>query len=138
MKAKYNSKMEDIIQQRFDGSPDKQLDIAKRLLRDFKQLYSPEALVGMTPERIRDKYQSLRRYGPNDPTIKRERIIPVETVQMQDTFQERKGAVLAAKILKTSKSSKTATLKDRILDMLIDSDDMTISIKGTEVTVLFK
>ena len=138
MQAKYNSKMEEMILQRFEGNTINQLGTAKKIFKDFKAMYSENALEHMSVTKIRDKYQSLRRYGPNDGTTIRQRIIPVENKELTNTFQERQQAVQAAKILKTSKSSKTATLKDRILDMLIDSEDMTILIKGTEITVVFR
>ena len=65
MQAKYTSKMEDMILQRFKGNSNKQMETAEVLFLDFQNIYSEESLVGMNATKVRDKYQSLRRYGPN-------------------------------------------------------------------------
>jgi hypothetical protein len=106
MNAKYTNKMEDMILSRYKGNTKNQVKTAKGILKDFKELFATEALKGMTPKSIRDKYQTLKRDSQN--------------------FKE------------DASMKKKATIKDHIFRAMKESDNMTITVKGTEITVMFK
>ena len=105
MNAKYNKKMEDIILNRYESSSSNQLQTANGIFKDFKGMFSNEALKGMSARRIMSKYQTLK--SKKAPSHK---------------WPE----------------AKKTTLKDTMFEAMKRSDDMTITIKGTEITVVFK
>jgi len=109
MNAKYTKKMEGMILQRYKSNSSQQMHTAKTLLKDFKDMFSAEAMKGMTARRILSKYHTLKK---NKPTIHN---WPPE-----------------------SPKSKSTTLKDTMFEAMKKSDNMTITIKGTEITVVFK
>lgn len=109
MNIKYTKKMEGMILQRYKGNSSKQMHTANTLLKDFKDVFSAEVVKGMTARKILGKYYSLKK---NKPTTYN---WPPE-----------------------SPKPKTTTFKNIIFEAMKDSENMTITVKGTEITVVFK
>tara|TARA_R110000823_G_C15804085_1_gene487489 strand:+ start:133 stop:486 length:354 start_codon:yes stop_codon:yes gene_type:complete len=117
MNVKYTKKMEDMISTRYRRSTSLQINTAKDILRDFKRMFSEEALKNMTAARIRSKFQTMQ-------TLRRDKPALVKTPLKNWTPELSKP--------------KNTTLKDSMFEVMRKSDNMTITIKGTEITVVFK
>ena len=106
--------MEDMILSRYRSSKTVQIETAKELLVDFKSMFSAEALKNMTALRIRSKFQTLQK-------LRRDKHIPI----------------IAPSYDWPPEPEKT-TFKDAMFEVMRKSDNMTITVKGTEITVVFK
>ena len=117
MNVKYTKKMEDMILTRYRRSTSLQINTAKDILRDFKRMFSEEALRNMTAPRIRSKFQTMQKLRRDKPTLAK---APSHNWPPE------------------SPKPKNTTLKDSMFEVMRKSDNMTITIKGTEITVVFK
>lgn len=106
--------MEDIILKRYRRSTLLQIDTAKDIFKDFKQMFSDESLENITPARIRSKFQTMQKLRRDKPILAK--------TPSYDWPPE---------------SPKTS-FKDSMFDVMRRSENMTITIKGTEITVVFK
>ena len=103
-----------MILSRYRSSKTVQIETAKELLVDFKSMFSAEALKNMTALRIRSKFQTLQK-------LRRDKHIPI----------------IAPSYDWPPEPEKT-TFKDAMFEVMRKSDNMTITVKGTEITVVFK
>tara|TARA_B110001450_G_scaffold198934_1_gene187673 strand:- start:910 stop:1263 length:354 start_codon:yes stop_codon:yes gene_type:complete len=117
MHAKYTQKMEDMILRRYRNSTSLQIDTAKDIYKDFKQMFSNESLKNITPARIRSKFQTMQK-------LRRDKHISTKTPSYNWPPE--------------SPKLKHTTFKDSMFEAMKKSDNMTITIKGTEITVVFK
>jgi len=120
MHVKYTKKMEDMILSRYRASKTVQIETAKELLVDFKSMFSAEALKNMSAPRIRSKFQTLQKLRRDKHSHKLKTVIPSYNWPPE------------------SPEPKKATFKEAMFEVMKKSDDMTITIKGTEITVVFK
>lgn len=113
---RYSMKMEQMILKAYKNAPEDQSKgkTAKILRKDFQQVFSHAAVSKLTVNGIAQKYYTLR--------------------------SQNKGIIMdkepATSIMVEKKS--TSTLRETIFAALKKSDDMTITVKGTEITVVFK
>jgi|TARA_R110000823_G_C15769759_1_gene483886 hypothetical protein len=112
MHVKYTKKMEDMILSRYRSSKTVQIETAKELLVDFKSMFSTEALKNMTALRIRSKFQTMQK-------LRRDK-------------QSNPGSFI------TKTPVPIIPFKDSLIGLMRQSDNMTITVKGTEITVVFK
>ena len=117
MHVKYTKKMEDMILSRYRTSKAVQIETAKELLVDFKSMFSTEVLKNMSAPRIRSKFQTLQKLRRDKQTSTK---VPAYNWPPE------------------SPEPKKATFKEAMFEVMKKSDDMTITIKGTEITVVFK
>jgi len=123
MNVKYTKKMEDMILTRYRRSTSLQINTAKDILRDFKRMFSEEALKNMTAARIRSKFQTMQKLRRSTPVP-----VPTEWTRVEEGL-DHKGA---------APESLKSNFKDSMFEVMRQSDNMTITVKGTEVTVVFK
>ena len=112
MHVKYTKKMEDMILSRYRSSKTVQIETAKELLVDFKSMFSKEALKNMTALRIRSKFQTMQK--------------------LRRAKQSNPGSFI------TKTQVQIIPFKDSMFEVMRQSDNMTITVKGTEVTVVFR
>ena len=112
MHVKYTKKMEDMILSRYKTSRTLQLETAEELLIDFKSMFSKEALKNMTALRIRSKFQTLQKIRRDKQSN------PVSYV--------------------TRTPVPILPFKDSLIGLMRESENLTVTVKGTEITVVFK
>lgn len=115
-RAKFNRKMSHIIWDRLKNA-DFKLEESVEIYKDFKTMFSEEALKGITAEKIRDKYYSLEK------SIARGRFTPSRAVQLEAVPEKTTGPT---------------DLKGMIINKMMESSNMTITFNGTEITAVFK
>lgn len=116
-RRKYSLPMEAMLVKAFNAAPEGQtkLKTAKRVLKDMKKIFSVEKVKELTATGIAQKYYSLLKDDKHDYFSKKKK-----TVEQYATKRPK------------------STLRDNIFEAIKDSGDMTITIKGTEITVVFK
>jgi hypothetical protein len=129
--TKYTPKMEKMILHAYTNAPKDQTREATstQLVKDLKKVFSKKVSSSLTANGIAQKYyvlrqQDARSYGYSDKegTILNKSNKEVRKVYTETVAQEK----------------PTSTLRDNIFKAIQESDDLTITIKGTEITVVFK
>jgi hypothetical protein len=112
---RYSIKMEQMILKAYKNAPKHQSKekTAKILRKDFQQIFSHSAVSKLTANGIAQKYYTMRAQNKEIVTDK------------------------AVSYDWPPESEKT-TFKDAMFEVMKKSDNMTITVKGTEITVVFK
>lgn len=140
--TKYTPKMEKMILHAYTNAPKNQTREATsiQLVKDLKRLFSKKVSSALTANGVAQKYyvlrqQDARSYGYKDK----------EGTTLSQTRKERIDEYWEKETLKTIAQQEcivqekpTSTLRDNIFKAIQESDDLTITIKGTEITVVFK
>ena len=108
-------KMEQMILKAYKNAPEHQTNekTAKILRKDFKRIFSDSAVSKLTASGISQKYYTMRAQNKE---------IVTDKVASYDWPPE----------------SEKTTFKDAMFNVMKKSDNMTITVKGTEITVVFK
>jgi hypothetical protein len=113
---RYTVKMEQMILKAYADAPNNQTNVATatQLQKDFQRIFSYQASSKLTPNGIAQKYYTL--------------------CQRNVEVKPKVNSMVTQKVIQKPKS----TLRDNIFKAIKDSEDMTITIKGSEITVVFK
>ena len=140
--TKYTPKMEKMILHAYTNAPEDQTREATstQLVKDLKRLFSKKVSSALTTNGVAQKYYTLRQqdarsYGYSDKegtTLSKTR---KETI---DEYWEKEHLKTIAQQESAAQEKPTSTLRDNIFKAIQESDDLTITIKGTEITVVFK
>ena len=119
---KYSDRMEYMIVENFDNAPKGQSKrkTAELIHADFTAIFSPAKMKGITAKGILKKYYAMTRDAR--------------------AFEEGTGIYSDDKPLveSTACSDTPSMIRDLIFSSMKESEDMTISIQGSVVTVTFK
>jgi|TARA_R110000822_G_scaffold47491_1_gene125923 hypothetical protein len=135
--TKYTPKMEKMILHAYTNAPKDQTREATstQLVKDLKKVFSKKVSSSLTANGIAQKYyvlrqQDARSYGYSDKE---------GTILKKSNKEVPKAYTINHVYPQTAPQEKpTSTLRDNIFKAIQESDDLTITIKGTEITVVFK
>lgn len=101
-----------MILKAYADAPNDQTNVATatQLQKDFQRIFSYQAASKLTPNGIAQKYYTLCQ----------------------------RNVEVKPKVNTTVTQKPKSTLRDNIFKAIKDSEDMTITIKGSEITVVFK
>tara|TARA_R110001592_G_scaffold151745_1_gene378531 strand:+ start:217 stop:597 length:381 start_codon:yes stop_codon:yes gene_type:complete len=121
---RYSIKMEQMILKAYKNAPKDQSKekTAKILRKDFQQVFSHAAVSKLTANGIAQKYYTMRSQNKK---------IVMDKAPSHDWPSESEKTAF-------KKGLKKDSFKDAMFEVMKKSDNMTITVKGTEITVVFK
>lgn len=144
--TRYTPKMEKMILHAYTNAPEDQTREATstQLVKDLKRVFSKKISSTLTANGVAQKYyvlrqQDARSYGYSDKegtTLSQTR--KERMTEIIDEYWEKESLKTIAQQESAAQEKPTSTLRDNIFKAIQESDDLTITIKGTEITVVFK